>query len=79
MTTVIIVRNTMSFAIGYGITPWITNMGVQNCFISAAFVGMAASSAFFIMIIWGKKFRENSRVKYWNLVAELMSKGAATI
>ncbi|KIV83248.1 hypothetical protein PV11_05293 [Exophiala sideris] len=79
MTTVIIVRNTMSFAIGYGITPWITNMGVQNCFISAAFVGMAASSVFFIMIIWGKKFRENSRVKYWNLVAELMSKGAATV
>ncbi|KAI1612946.1 MFS transporter [Exophiala viscosa] len=79
MTTVIIVRNTMSFAIGYGITPWITNMGVQNCFISAAFVGMAASSAFFIMIIWGKKFRENSRVKYWNLVGELLSKGAATV
>ncbi|KIX08469.1 uncharacterized protein Z518_03125 [Rhinocladiella mackenziei CBS 650.93] len=78
MTTVIIVRNTMGFAIGYGITPWIMNMGVQNCFISAAFVGMAASSCFLIMIVWGKKFRERSRVSYWNLVSKQMSKGRAT-
>jgi hypothetical protein len=79
MTTVIIVRNTMSFAIGYGITPWVDNMGLQNCFISAAFIGMAVSACFFIMIIWGKKFREQSRVQYWNLVADLMAKGDATI
>ncbi|KAK5451702.1 hypothetical protein LTS15_007962 [Exophiala xenobiotica] len=79
MTTVIIVRNTMSFAIGYGITPWVENLGLQNCFVSAAFIGMAASSAFLIMIVWGKKFRENSRVEYWNLVGELMKKGAATV
>ncbi|KIW62816.1 hypothetical protein, variant [Phialophora macrospora] len=79
MTTVILVRNTMSFAIGYGITPWLTNLGLQNCFISAAFIGMAASSVFLVMIFYGKNFREASRVKYWNLVAELMAKGDATI
>ncbi|KAK7887455.1 hypothetical protein LTR67_009875 [Exophiala xenobiotica] len=79
MTTVIIVRNTMSFAIGYGITPWVENLGLQNCFVSAAFIGMAASSAFLIMIVWGKKFRENSRVEYWNLVGELMKNGGATV
>jgi len=78
MTTVILVRNTMSFAIGYGITPWLDNLGLQNCFISAAFIGMAASSAFLIMIVWGKKFRERSRVKYWNLVTDLMSKGVVS-
>ncbi|KAK5312882.1 hypothetical protein LTR93_011153 [Exophiala xenobiotica] len=78
MTTVIIVRNTMGFAIGYAITPWILNLGVQNCFISAAFVGMAVSSCFFIMILWGKGFREKSRVKYWNLVAKQMSEDRAT-
>ncbi|KIW93362.1 uncharacterized protein Z519_05967 [Cladophialophora bantiana CBS 173.52] len=78
MTTVILVRNTMSFAIGYGITPWLENLGLQNCFISAAFIGMAASSAFLIMIFWGKTFRERSRVRYWNLVAELMAKGNVT-
>ncbi|OCT48505.1 MFS transporter [Cladophialophora carrionii] len=79
MTTIILVRNTMSFAIGYGITPWLDNLGLQDCFISAAFIGMAASSVFLIMIFYGKKFRERSRVKYWNLVAELMAKGDASI
>lgn len=79
MTTVIIVRNTMSFAIGYGITPWLDNLGLQNCFISAAFIGMAASSVFLVMIVFGKKFRQQSRVKYWKLVAELMAKGGATV
>lgn len=74
MTTVMLIRNTMGFAIAYGITPWIMNMGVQNCFISAAFVGLAFSSAFFIMIVWGKRIRERSRVKYWKIVAENKAK-----
>ncbi|KAF2799409.1 putative MFS transporter [Melanomma pulvis-pyrius CBS 109.77] len=65
IVTVIIVRNTMSFAVSYGITPWLTNLGYQNCFISAAFVGMAASSVFFIMIKYGKTLRERSASKYW--------------
>jgi MFS family permease len=75
MTTVIIIRNTMSFAIGYGITPWIENMGTQNCFISAAFVGLAASAVFLVMIRWGKYFRERRRVRYWELVRRNISMG----
>jgi MFS family permease len=69
MATVIIVRNTMSFAIGYGITPWIDGMGYQNCFISAAFIGMVACLAFAVMIKWGKFFREQSKESYWALAA----------
>ncbi|OKL62903.1 hypothetical protein UA08_01191 [Talaromyces atroroseus] len=69
MATVIIVRNTMSFAIGYGITPWIDDMGYQNCFISAAFIGMAACLVFAVMIKWGKFFRERSKETYWTLAA----------
>ena len=76
LTAVILVRNTMSFAIGYGITPWLENLGLQNCFISAAFVGMAASLSFLIMIKWGKKFREAKRTKYWSLVRENIRLGA---
>lgn len=53
------------------------NMGLQNCFISAAFVGLVASSAFLIMIFYGKTFRERSRVTYWKLVAEQMSQSLA--
>ncbi|KAL1985733.1 hypothetical protein VTN96DRAFT_7481 [Rasamsonia emersonii] len=75
MTTVILVRNTMSFAIGYGITPWIENLGYQNCFISAAFIGMACSAVFLVMIKFGKSFRVKSREKYWRLVLENREKG----
>ena len=68
LTTCILIRNTMSFAIGYGITPWLDNLGYQNCFISVAFIGLAICSAFLIMINWGKMFREKKRVQYWNEV-----------
>ncbi len=68
MVSVIIVRNTMSFAIGYGITPWVDDLGLQNCFISAAMVGLAVSAVFLIMIWKGKTFREAYKQKYWTLV-----------
>lgn len=68
MTSVIIIRNTMSFAIGYGITPWLDNLGTQNCFISAAFIGLTVSAVFLIVTRFGKGWRESRRLKYWNLV-----------
>ncbi|CAI4215976.1 unnamed protein product [Parascedosporium putredinis] len=70
LVSVILVRNTMSFAMGYGITPWLTNLGLQNCFISAAFVGMAASCVFFVMIKYGKALRIRSAAKYHKVVEE---------
>ncbi|KAL3465341.1 MFS general substrate transporter [Aspergillus heterothallicus] len=75
MATVILVRNTMSFAMGYGITPWVQDLGYQNCFISAAFVGLACSLVFLAMVKWGKKFRVQSRTKYWSIVVENWEKG----
>lgn len=64
--------------ISYSITPWLTNLGYQNCFISAAFVGMAASAVFFIMIIFGKGFRVRSAARYRELVAENKAIAEAT-
>lgn len=75
LTSVIIIRNTMSFAIGYGITPWLDNLGYQNCFISAAFVGLAVSAVFLIMTWKGKQFREMYRLKYWTLVRKHVDMG----
>jgi hypothetical protein len=60
-----IVANNLS-----SITPWITHLGYQNCFISAAFVGMAASSVFFIMMVYGKMFRTRSAEKYYQLAED---------
>lgn len=70
LTTVIIVRNTMSFAIGYGITPWLDGLGLQNCFISVAFVALAICSVFLIFIRFGKKFRAMKRESYWREVQD---------
>jgi len=86
MITVIVIRNTMGWAITgyayvgfrsllsaytywiYRVTPWITNLGVQNTFISAGFISMATSLVFLVMIKWGKHFREMSRLRYWQYV-----------
>ncbi|KAI0834279.1 putative MFS transporter [Hypoxylon sp. FL0890] len=75
LTTCILIRNTMSFAIGYGITPWLKNLGYQNCFISVAFVGLAICCVFLVMIKWGKKFREMKRVDYWREVKKRIDLG----
>ena len=50
------------------ITPWLTDLGYQNCFISAAFVGMAASAVFLVMIKYGKRMRVRSSSKYYSIV-----------
>lgn len=75
LTTCILIRNTMSFAIGYGITPWLENLGYQNCFISVAFVGLGICSVFLVMIKWGKKFREMKRIEYWREVKKRIELG----
>ncbi|ORY16304.1 MFS transporter-like protein [Clohesyomyces aquaticus] len=73
--TVILVRNTMNFAIGYGITPWVTDMGLQNCFITAAFVGMAQVTTVAVMIRYGKTLRRKSVERYGKYVEEMAKSG----
>ncbi|OAA72972.1 MFS transporter [Akanthomyces lecanii RCEF 1005] len=68
LVSVILIRNTMSFAIGYGITPWLDGLGLQNCFISVAFVALAICGTFLPMIWWGKRLRAAKRESYWTEV-----------
>ena len=75
IVTVIIVRNTMSFAIGYGITPWVDGMGLQNAFIVAAFAGLVQCCSFFLMVRWGKGLRRDSSAKYAKYVEKMASDG----
>jgi len=70
MVTVIIIRNTMSFAIGYGVTPWVTNMGYQNAFILAAFAGLAQVLTFLAVVKWGKSWRRMTKERYFRFVRE---------
>jgi len=46
----------------------VENMGYQNCFISAAFVGLACVSTFLVMCRYGKALRKRSSGKYWAIV-----------
>ena len=75
IVTVILVRNTMSFAVSYGITPWVTNMGFQNAFLVAAFVGMAQVLTFLIFVKYGKTLRRRSAPRYVKYVQEMASDG----
>lgn len=75
MVTVILVRNTMSFAVGYGITPWVDGMGLQNAFILAAFVGLAQCATVWLMVKWGKEFRRRSVGRYAKYVEEMAKSG----
>ena len=68
MVTVIIIRNTMSFAMGYGITPWVTNMGYQNAFLVAAFAGLAQVLTFLAVVKWGKGWRNMTKGRYYRFV-----------
>ncbi|UNI22260.1 Non-specific serine/threonine protein kinase [Purpureocillium takamizusanense] len=63
--TCIIIRNTMGFAIGYGITPWVDSLGLQNCFISVAAVSLAICAVYLPVIFFGKRLRAVNRVGYW--------------
>lgn len=73
MVTVILVRNTMSFAIGYGITPWVTQMGLQNAFIVAAFAGLAQVLTVFFFIRYGQTMRQASVGRYQHYKEEMMA------
>lgn len=75
IVTVILVRNTMSFAIGYGITPWVENMGLQNAFVVAACAGIAQCASFLLFVKWGKGLRRRSGRRYVKYVEQMASGG----
>jgi hypothetical protein len=77
IVSVILIRNTMSFAIGYGVTPWVTNLGLQNAYIIAALVGIGTILTIFPMIKFGPMLRAKSRARYFKLVKEALSEGHA--
>ncbi|KAK5047349.1 hypothetical protein LTR84_006872 [Exophiala bonariae] len=75
LVTVIVMRNSMSFAVSYGITPWVTGMGLQNAFILAAFVAMAQIATFLVFVKWGKSMRRSSARRYQKYVEQVQHEG----
>jgi hypothetical protein len=75
ITTIILIRNTLSFAINYGITPWIDAMGRMNTFITVAAISVVCNGSMFGMIWWGKRLRQQSAATYWRWVEQARAKG----
>lgn len=76
IVSMILIRNTMSFAIGYGVTPWVTNLGLQNAYLVAAFAGMATMLTPLIMIKYGPGLRKRYSKRYFNIVKEAIKEGS---
>ncbi|PGH28274.1 hypothetical protein AJ80_00165 [Polytolypa hystricis UAMH7299] len=69
--SVMMIRNTIGFGFSYAITPWYTNMGLQNCFITAAMVSIVCTMTFLLMVKYGKTLRRMSTEKYLRYISSV--------
>jgi len=69
MASVMVIRNTIGFALSYAITPWYTGMGLQNCFITAGFVSVVCMGTFLLFMWKGKSLRRFSAKTYGHYAA----------
>ncbi|EKD21760.1 major facilitator superfamily transporter [Drepanopeziza brunnea f. sp. 'multigermtubi' MB_m1] len=75
ITTIVLIRNTLSFAINYGITPWINAQGQRDTFITVAVLAGVCNASMLPMIWRGKKLRMRSADTYWRWVEAARAKG----
>ncbi|KAL8691119.1 MAG: hypothetical protein Q9224_004249 [Gallowayella concinna] len=75
IVTVILVRNSMSFAVGYGLTPWVKNLGLQDAFVVAAVAGLAQTMCFLIYVSYGRVLRQASAQRYRRYADEMAAAG----
>lgn len=68
LVTMILIRNSMGFGFSYAVTPWLLAVGTQNLYIAIGCIGLFIWSLSFVMIIFGKRFRKQTAISYWNLV-----------
>lgn len=76
MVPIVVIKDVMSFGIGYAVTPWVET-GFKTCFISAAFMAMFCYGTFIFVVIWGKKWRNSTKHAYWKYVQEAIDNGMA--
>ncbi|KAH8807795.1 major facilitator superfamily domain-containing protein [Xylogone sp. PMI_703] len=69
IVSMILCRNTMSFAFNYAITPWIDAQGLQKTFIAVAVLSFGLGCSFLLMTWKGKDLRRRSAKRYWKYVA----------
>lgn len=69
LVSLVLVRNNMTFAFSYAITPWIDSSGLQNTFIAVGIIAFF-SGLMFLPVIWkGKSLRARAAERYWRYAA----------
>jgi MFS family permease len=75
VTTCVLIRNTLSFAINYGITPWLKASGYLRVYCIMAAIGLVWNGSLFVMTRYGRKLRERTAARYWRDVANARVQG----
>lgn len=69
IVSLILMRNNLTFAFGYAITPWINAAGMQNTFIAVGIICFVTGLSFLLMIWKGKSLRIRCEKRYWDYTA----------
>lgn len=77
MVTLIIIRNLVGFCVSYGITSWVQNEGLERCFGEATGLCVGCILPMFAVIWFGKRWRVNTKERYWKMVDESRASGMA--
>ncbi|KPM43136.1 hypothetical protein AK830_g3389 [Neonectria ditissima] len=75
VTTCVLIRNTLSFAVNYGITPWLNASGYLRVYCIVAGIGFVWNASLFVMIRYGRTMRESTAKRYWRDVDRARAKG----
>lgn len=68
---IVILKSTVVFAVSFAITTWVDSLGLQNAFISVAFIlGFAFWITAIPMILWAKRIRIRTAPIYYKWAAE---------
>lgn len=75
VTTCVLIRNTMSFATNFGVTPWLKATNYMVVYLTVAGIGLLWNASLFIMTRYGKAMREWTAQRYWRDVERARAKG----
>lgn len=75
VTTCVLIRNTLSFAINYGITPWLQASGYLRVYCIVAGIGFVWNASLFVMTRYGRRLREMTADRYNRDVDRARAKG----
>ncbi|KAK8017149.1 hypothetical protein PG991_008225 [Apiospora marii] len=75
VTTCVLIRNTLSFAINYGITPWLERSGYLRVYCIVGGIGLVWNASLFVMTRFGRRLREATAGRYYRDVDYARAKG----